>query len=43
MNYAHEWFHFNARLKPKGKLWLRRRISFLRKLEMEGNYAWNMV
>ena len=35
MNYAQEWFHFYASLKQKGKLCLRRSISFFNDLDIE--------
>ena len=35
MNYSQEWFHFYAILKPKGKLCLRRSISFFNELDIE--------
>ena len=35
MNYAQEWFHFYASLKPKGKLCMRRSISFFNELDIE--------
>ena len=35
MNYAQEWFHFYASLKPKGKLCLRKPTSFFNELEIE--------
>ena len=35
MNYAQEWFHFYASLKPKGKLCLGTSISFFNELDIE--------
>ena len=34
-NFAQEWFHFYASLKPKGKLCLRTSISCFNELDLE--------